>query len=353
MQREPTPRRRGPIYVAASAIVAGGYLGSAGVPAAAGALAVVGALAARRLRKPAGRRLAAFAFALLAAILALAAVLSLPDATAGAAPFFALLASAGGLVAFVAAVRYDDRLRTEAIHDLLLPLDEVLARRGFGRGATERCIEVPFALARVGAAQRILECGYAFPEPFWLDALYRKKRADARVFGLDLVRRRIAGLAAVEGDLRAPPFREGAFDLVLCISTLEHVGRDNARYAKRFRAPGLVRIEGWEVVLATARALGRLVAPSGRLVLTVPFGRTADHGWLWNVSREDLSAIEAASGLEVAAEEFFIYEDGWRRARAAECADRDYGSHGARAASAVACVELRRAGGGDPEAARG
>ena len=51
----------------------------------------------------------------------------------------------------------------------------------------------------------------------------------------------------------------GPFDLVVAISTLEHVGWD-----ERPREP--------EKAPAAARALARLLAPGGRLVFTVPVG---------------------------------------------------------------------------------
>jgi hypothetical protein len=146
------------------------------------------------------------------------------------------------------------------------------------------------------------------------------------------------------GDAGAAPVRDGAIDLVLCLSTLEHVGRDNGRYGIARRAA-----DPRAAMLAAARELARLVAPGGRLLVTVPFGRAADHGWLACISREDLSEIEAACGLAVEEEAIFVYDEasGWRPAQAPHRADdrleeRDYRSHGAIAASAVACVAMRR-----------
>src|SRR5205085_247297 len=112
-------------------------------------------------------------------------------------------------------------------------------------------------------------------------------------------RKRVAGFHAVQADLRRAPFREGAFDVVLCISTLEHVGRDNRRYGL-----GAAEVVPRTAMLQAARELGRLVAPGGYLLLTVPFGKAADHGWLATISREELTAIETATELK-GFEEFF------------------------------------------------
>lgn len=335
----PTPLRREPIYVAAAALVLGGFLLGRGLLAAGVALglAIVAGVAAYRLR----RRLpeAAVGFVLLAAVAGGAAIAGLgsePDAIGDVARVAGLFASAGALILYLAAIRRDDRLRAEAIREFSTPLEELLARRRAGAGRTERFVEVPWVLGRLRGARRILEVGHAKAEPFYLDALLAKREPGARVFGLDIVRKRVAGLAPVAGDIRCAPFRNGVFDLVLCISTLEHVGRDVSRYGVR------ADVDGREGMLRAAAELGRLVAPGGRLLLTVPFGRAADHGWLANISRADLSEIEARTGLEVVAEEFFACEiDGWRRTRAEELAAREYGKGGGGGASAVACVELR------------
>jgi O-antigen chain-terminating methyltransferase len=336
---EPTPRRRGPIYVAAIAVVLGGFLAGRGDAAAACSAALAAAFAARRLRD--ARRGSGLAFAALALLVALAALAGRADtsALAAAAPFAALAASLGGLGVFVFAVGRDERRRREAIAAFRAPLDHLLRTPGFGAGKSERCVEVPWALERVRAARpgaRILEVGHARPEPLYLDALLADA-GTAPVFALDLARRRVPGFRVVQADLRRAPFRDGAFDVVLCVSTLEHVGRDNRRYGL---GPALA--DPRAAMLAAARELGRLVAPGGRLVLTVPFGIARDHGWFANLSRADLAAIEAASGLAVAAEELFAYADGWRRASHAEVAERDYAGGGAPAAAALACVELGR-----------
>jgi len=260
-----------------------------------------------------------------------------------------LLPTIAALVAYAWGMRADGRLRRALVLEFLTPLALLLARPGFGRGRTERAVEVPWVLGRVGdlvaeraagaAAMRILEIGHAFAEPFYLDALV-ERLADrpAALFGLDLVPKRVPGLHAVAGDLRMPPFRDGSFDLVLCVSTIEHVGRDNTRYGLPLERVAKEDVAAQEA--NAARALGALLAPGGRALVTVPFGRHADHGWLLNHSRDDLDCLIRASGLDVVGLAFFAYDDGWRRARADEIEGRDYGGGGAPGASAVACLEL-------------
>ncbi|HUL62103.1 MAG TPA: class I SAM-dependent methyltransferase [Methanocella sp.] len=73
-------------------------------------------------------------------------------------------------------------------------------------------------------------------------------RASYRVVGLDLVRESLletrgrGAVAPVEGDVRQMPFRDGAFDAVVCYDVLQHLlGPERARAAEeiwRVLAPG-------------------------------------------------------------------------------------------------------------------
>src|SRR5436305_1378305 len=92
----------------------------------------------------------------------------------------------------------------------------------------ERAIEIPWCLARYDGERRVLDVGYAFAEPAYLAGVVALG-ADELV-GVDLAHAEVPGLRSVVADVRELPFDDDAFDLVLCVSTLEHVGRDNAVY---------------------------------------------------------------------------------------------------------------------------
>jgi hypothetical protein len=54
--------------------------------------------------------------------------------------------------------------------------------------------------------------------------------ASQELTGVDLAEADVPGLTGVQADVRDLPFEDRAFDLVLCVSTLEHVGADNTGY---------------------------------------------------------------------------------------------------------------------------
>src|SRR5207244_11351814 len=95
-------------------------------------------------------------------------------------------------------------------------------------GLDERSIEIPWCLARYDGERRVLDVGYAFAEPAYLAGLTALGAAE--LTGVDLAEAEVPGLEAVVADVRELPFADSSFDLVFCISTLEHVGRDNEVY---------------------------------------------------------------------------------------------------------------------------
>ena len=217
-------------------------------------------------------------------------------------------------------------------------LDDGLARARFERlregrprelmapaWSDERAIEIPWVLARYAGERRVLDIGTAFAERAYVEGLQGLGAAD--LLTLDL-----AEPADVIADVRDLPFEDGRFDLALCISTLEHIGRDNATYD--VDAP---RDEHGDE--AALRELRRVLAGNGRLLVSVPTGVHEDQGW--QVQREPLAWIELFErcGFLVYEDELYVRDDdGWRTATLEEAERATYAEHGA---GAVLLAELR------------
>ncbi len=192
----------------------------------------------------------------------------------------------------------------------------------------ERLIEIPWVLARYREEPRVLDVGYANAEPAYLEAL--AAASPGQVTGVDPMPRELEGVRGVAGDLRALPFEDGAFDVAFCVSTIEHVGRDNTVYGA-----GAERDDA-----GIPQALRELRRVARRVLLTVPTGEIEDHGWFVQLDVPTWRRLFADAGLEVVEEEVYeLGEEGWR-ASSDEAAGLRYGERGP-AASAVYCVELR------------
>jgi O-antigen chain-terminating methyltransferase len=180
----------------------------------------------------------------------------------------------------------------------------------------------------VRPGERVLDVGTANAEPAYLAALLA--RGASELVGVDLAEADVPGIRTVVADVRQLPFGDDAFDVVVCISTLEHVGRDNRRYGADAE-----RDEG-----ATGTALEelrRVVAPDGRLVVTVPCGEREDHGWFVQLDPAGWNHEFLAAGFRVAEEEIYaLGAEGWRAAPEFDPSGVRYGP----SASAVLCASL-------------
>lgn len=174
----------------------------------------------------------------------------------------------------------------------------------------ERVIEIPWTLARYRGEPRVLDVGYANAEPAYLVAL--TGAAPGEVTGVDLVKTDVPGIRSVVGDLRNLPFEDESFDVVFCISTLEHIGFDNRRYG----------VEGERDESGIDAALGellRVLAESGRLLLTVPCGPEQDRGWYLQLPPERWRRLFEAAGFAIVEDEVYGWTDeGWQTVREAE-----------------------------------
>jgi SAM-dependent methyltransferase len=189
----------------------------------------------------------------------------------------------------------------------------------------ERAIEIPWCLARYAGEARVVDIGSANAERAYHEGL-------AALEAADLVTVDLAEPADVIADVRELPFEDGRFDLAICISTLEHIGRDNTVYGVHAGRDD----DGHEAAL---RELHRVLARDGRLLVSVPTGEHEDHGWHLQRAPLEWIGLFERSGFLVFEDELYVRAaDGWRTATVAEAGTARYGDG---SAGAVLLAELR------------
>jgi SAM-dependent methyltransferase len=198
-------------------------------------------------------------------------------------------------------------------------------------GQDERPIEIAWTLARYRGEPRVLDLGYAHAEKAYLAALLNA--APGPPTGVDLVAADVPGVEGLAADVRALPFEDGSFEVVFCISTLEHVGRDNSLYGAGAECDQAG-------IPQALRELKRVVTGRGRVLVTVPTGGNEDHEWF--VQRDPRSWLELfqQAGFGIHEHELYeLFEGGWRSVEQVT-EGLPYGDRGP-GASAVLCAELR------------
>ena len=171
-----------------------------------------------------------------------------------------------------------------------------------GPAVNERSVEVPWARQRAGGARWLLDVGCSTSD-YLADVAQTELSPEAtgpqaecqrrRVYGLDPdAPRPIRNVGIVRGTIVEPPFPPGSFDLILCISTVEHIG-----------LPIYGQHEFPHGDIFAMRHVRRLLAPRGRLLLTVPFGRAQVNPWFRVYDRWGLRRLTA--GFRVLSAAFY------------------------------------------------
>jgi SAM-dependent methyltransferase len=221
---------------------------------------------------------------------------------------------------------------------------------GYGLDLDERIVEYPWLLTHLpDGAGLLLDAGSALNFRFLLShpALIHKT-----IYICTLAPERQSfwqlGISYTFQDLRRTCFRDGFFDYVVSLSTLEHVGLDNGRfYTGQSRSQ-----PDPDSYVEAVREMSRVLRPGGRFYLSIPYGKHANLGWLqvFDSSMVDrVLEVFAPSGVM---EHVFRYgPDGWRVSDRGDAANATYvdlhtGRNWQRglpvAAESVACIVLTK-----------
>ena len=213
-----------------------------------------------------------------------------------------------------------------------------------GFGMTERFVEIPWCLQRWNGARVVLDIGYANADMNYLQGLANLSIPE--LYGLDLAPPKQMTvtlpngsvrslLTPVQGDMRETSFSDNFFDLIYCISTIEHVGMDNTNYH-----PGMADKSSSCGDFEGLRELCRITKPGGRLLVTVPFGKYQNHGWFQQYDMDRLMRLATASDFKIHEAHFFGYRNGWAERFPSELRETGYQTNGAPNAAGLACLEL-------------
>ena len=134
----------------------------------------------------------------------------------------------------------------------------------------ERCVEYPWLLANLQQEPKILlDAGSTLNHDFILDhSILQHKTVHILTLAPEKNCFWEKGISYMFHDLRQIPTQDEYYDVIVCSSTLEHVGCNNVAYTNN-NSHHENNLDDFAIVMQELR---RVLKSRGRLLITVPFG---------------------------------------------------------------------------------
>lgn len=143
---------------------------------------------------------------------------------------------------------------------------------------TERLVEIPIIFNYMPKTKsKILDVGCRYSLlPIQLASLGHE------MYGIDVLdyKRKHPNLKFYKGDIMHAPFKDNFFDLVISLSTLEHVGL--GAYGDPVENNGDIK---------AVREIYRILRKDGKFLLTIPFGKPKNASWYRVYNRKSLKNL--------------------------------------------------------------
>jgi SAM-dependent methyltransferase len=202
-----------------------------------------------------------------------------------------------------------------AIDAQLLEVGSPLPQK-FGIGIDERVVEYPWIYSQLpNRPVKMLDAGSSLNHAFLIDRL-PLDHMQLTIMTLAPEKRSFwsRSVSYVYGDLRRPEFAEKSFDVVVSISTIEHIGLNNTLLYTGDASKNEADPLGF---VPAVKEFRRILKPGGLCLITVPYGRREICDWYQVFDASLLQEVVKAFGPTEAHIEYFGYSIvGWQRATA-------------------------------------
>ncbi len=229
--------------------------------------------------------------------------------------------------------------------------------KSYGKNMDERIIEYPWFISKLSDESKLLlDAGSSLNFEEILD---HKNLSNKKITIVTLNSESSCfwqkDVSYLFTDLRKLPFLDNYFDIITCISTLEHIGMDNTMI---YTKDNKYQEDRKDDYLKTILELKRVLKPSGILFITVPFGKYQNLRFFQQFNQDMINQIIRIFNGQGSSINYYKYSNnGWDISNAEECKDaeyfnihqtkyrnknsnKDYDSDLAAAARAVACLKL-------------
>jgi SAM-dependent methyltransferase len=219
-------------------------------------------------------------------------------------------------------------------HSLNLP-------RGFGKNMNERVVEILIARLTYTPGKNILDVGHANATNAHLRMLQSLPKP-IDITGIDITAAndavRLLYTNSVVANIIKTDFTDATFDLIWCISALEHFGMDNSVYTSEFTLDT-------DMDVRALKEMTRILREGGTVYVSVPFGKFENHGWYRNYDQDLWQRLLAVARPICHVDElYFKYSaaDGWFPSNPSDLATTGYADYNNSGASGLAVALIKK-----------
>lgn len=182
----------------------------------------------------------------------------------------------------------------------------------------ERIVEIPWIVSELKKSRGVLlDAGSTLNFEYILEHLSHLKRIFITTLYPEKFSFNELNISYTYEDLSKLSFRDEYFDVITCISTLEHIGFNNDIYNYgKFKTNKVNKLELKKVLLNLKRVLKK----NGKLLITIPFGKKGIYENMQQFDAIDLKNIVKFLKLKKKDLKFFIYDkNNWLKAKEKDC----------------------------------
>ena len=224
------------------------------------------------------------------------------------------------------------------INDLINYPNLEFSKEPFGAYLDERCVEIPWALHNIKNSKIILDAESALNHPYILKILADKLFFITTLYPENF--RGTLGESYVYQDIRNMCYKDDYFDSVTCVSTIEHIGFNNEGYKS---SPNVKSSElGQGDFLDAVGEMRRVVKPSGKVLITAPFGKSYTHKSIFRQFDHEMvmSIIKKFNPSKYEYSIFKYSQNHWVKSNHNECKDTMYRDNHSPGAGSVLLLKL-------------
>lgn len=195
----------------------------------------------------------------------------------------------------------------------------------YGFRLDKRIIEYPYVLSRLPKEScRVLDAGSTFNFDYIItNPIVSNKDLNILTLSPESQCFWKKKVSYIYSDLRDNPFKDDYFDIVVCISTLEHIGMDNAMYTGNNQFHEYKQNSFVDAV----KEFNRILKPEGNLYITVPYGKHKNYGVFQLFDADLVQLVIETFKFKGALDEINYYqylENGWILSEESKCSTCEY-----------------------------